>query len=216
MRVLRYFRDEYAIEHEIIIDTDTELPCPTVGEENVTAVIHTDLAHPFFLTWQHRKHFKERIEDYDWVFYCEDDLYLPFENFQAYTSSFEILWPHYVPALVRVEKFEGEEWALDITERQPCVPAITSFCALKQPYYQGCWIMPKWALKQTMTSDFARLSDSREAAASFPLWELNKIPVVEVEDGKVSRRCFAYHLPNNYAPCPTSPHGKIKVAEIFS
>lgn len=204
---------EYELTCDIIIDTN--VAALDVRGENLTVVSHVSLEHPFFLAWAHRRHMmKERIEDYRYFMYIEDDIYLPFENFEHYQRNFELLWPQYVPSFIRVEEFEGEEYVLDVTERQACQLIGSRFCTLTQPYH-AFWIMPQWALKQNMRDDFVRLSDSREMAASYPMWELNKMPVVELDGKQISRTCFAYHLPNNYAPCKTSPHGKIRVADIF-
>lgn len=207
----------FAVDYdEVTLDIiiDTNVAALDVEGENVTTVHHAFLAHPFHLCWCHRRHMRERIDDYRWFIYIEDDIYLPFENFEHYQRNFELLWPDHVPSFIRVEEFEGEEYVLDLTERQ-CFPLSDSrFCTLTQPYH-GFWIMPQWALKQTMRGDFVRLSDSREIAASYPMWELQKTPVVELDGKQISRKCFAYHLSNNYAPCKTSPHGKIGVADIF-
>jgi hypothetical protein len=210
LRVLKSFSDHYKTSHDIIIDTNVAVL--SVTGENVTTVHHASLSHPFHLAWQHRKHMKERIEDYHWLMYIEDDIYLPYENFVYYQQRFEQRWPGYIPSFIRVEKFNGEEFVVDVTKRQQR-PA-SQFCTLSQPYH-GFWIMPQRALKETMTPDLVRLSDSREAAASYPMEDLRKVPFVNLEDGQISRKCFAYHLPNNYSSCPSSPHGKIKVSEIF-
>lgn len=203
---------EYELECDIIVDTN--VAGLDVRGQNVTTVHHASLEHPFFLCWCHRKHMKERIDDYRWFLYIEDDIHLPFENFAHYQRNFELLWPDYVPSFVRVEEFEGEEFVLDVTERQSCVLIGSKFCTLKQPYC-GLWCLSQEALKQTMTTDFVRLSQSRETAASFPMWELNKIPLLELDGGQISRKCFAWHLPNNYSRCPENPHAKIRVADIF-
>lgn len=211
LQILQSFKDEYSLRHDIIVDTNAALD---VTGDNTTTVHHNSLAHPFHLAWMHRQHMKERIEDYDWFMYVEDDIYLPFENFLNYLRNFELLWPDYVPSFVRVERFNGEEYALDVTTRRECNLVQDGFCTLKQPYH-GFWIMPQQALKETMRSDFVRLSESREVAASYPMWELHKTPVVQIEGNHVSRLCYAHHLPNNYARCPADPHAKIKVADIF-
>lgn len=224
--ILKAFATEYKLTLDIIVDTqiaDVHIDVADMWGRITTIVSHVSLEHPFHLCWQHRRHMKERIEDYRYFLYIEDDIYLPFENFEHYRTRFELLWPDFVPGFVRVEKHEGEEYAVDVTERQPCVPVRTTHAALRQPYH-GFWIMPQQALKETMPADFVRLSDSREAAASYPMAELGKTALVQIDDGKVTPdslayqvvpECFAYHLSNNYAPCPTSLHGKIKVAEIF-
>lgn len=212
LRVLEAFA-EYELSLDILIDTNAA--GLDVRGKNITTVHHTSFDHPFFLTWMHRRHMKDRIEDYHAFAYFEDDILLPFENFDHYQTRFGLLWPDYAPGFIRVEKYKGEEYAVDVTKRQPCFAVRTFHTALRQPYH-GFWIMPQKALKETMTPDFVRLSDSREAAASYPMWGLGKTVLVQIDDeGKVIRECFAYHLSNSYASCPTSPHGKIKVSDIF-
>lgn len=211
LRMLEAFV-EYELTVDIIIDANVE--GLEVTGENLTTVHHVSLEHPFHLCWCHRRHIRDRLEAYDWFMYIEDDIFLPFANFQRYMTNFQTLWPNFVPSFIRVEEFSGEEYVLDVTERQSFAPVIPSFCTLNSPYH-GFWIMPRRALKQTMTPDFVRLSDSRETAASFPMWELNKTPVVEIDGKQVARTSMAYHLTNSYAPCPTSPFGKIKLSEIF-
>lgn len=215
LSVLRTF-SEYPLSVDVIVDT--QVVGLDVRGDNLTVVSHPSLAHDFHLCWQHRAHFRDRINDYANFFYCENDISVPFENFRNYQENFRLLWPNCVPSFLRVEEFEGVEFALDVTERQECtlihVGGQRSFTTLKQAYH-GCWILPQWALKETMTPDFARLSDSRETAASFPMWELRKTPLLQMEGKQVSRKAFAFHLPGNYARCPTDPHAKIRVADIF-
>lgn len=158
------------------------------------------------------------IDKYRWFLYCENDLLFPFANFQNYQENFALLWPNCIPSLLRVEEFEGSEYALDVTQRQECtlihVGGQRSFTTLKEPYH-GLWAMPQLELKETMPPDFDRLSDSREVAASFPMWELNKTPLLQMDGKQVNRKCLVSHLANNYAPCPTSPYGKLKIGDIF-
>jgi hypothetical protein len=228
--ILKAFATEYKLTLDIIIDTqrpDVRIDPADIYGAITTVVSHVSLEHPFHLAWCHRRHMWDRIEDYSWFMYIEDDIYLPFATFDHYRTRFELLWPDFIPGFVRVEKHEGEEYAVDVTERQPCVPVRTNHAALKQPYH-GFWIMPQRALKETMRGDFVRVSDSREMAASYPMWELGKTALVQIDGGErfssdaservrfqVIPECFAYHLPNGYAACPESPFGKIKVSEIF-
>lgn len=211
LRVLKTF-SEYPISHDVVIDTNAV--GLDVRGENLTVVSHPSLAHDFHLCWQHRVHFRDRLDDYRWFLYCENDIAVPFSHFDHYRTRFFLLWSDYVPGFVRFEKHDGEEWAVDQTERQPCVCVRSYHCALNQPYH-GFWCLPQDALRDTMRPDFVRLSDSREAAASYPMADLNKTALVEVKDHRVSPLCCVHHLPNTYAPCETSPHAKIKVADIF-
>lgn len=212
-RVLKTFA-EYPLSVDLIVDTQvTDLH---VLGDNVTVVSHPNLAHPFELCWKHRVHFRDQIENYATFFYIENDMVLPYENFLAYQRNFEQLWPAgYVPGFVRVEQHEGEEYAVDQVERQAWNEKVPGFCALN-PGYHGFWILPRQVLKDAMaTTNFVRLSDSREAAASFPLADLGRTALVQVEGKHVARTSLAYHVSNKYAPCPTSGNGKIKLGELF-
>lgn len=210
-RMLEEFA-KYELTNDVLIDTD--VAGLDVHGDNITTVHHPSLAHPFHLTWIHRQHMKAELENYRYLAYFEDDILLPWENFDHYRERFFLLWPDYVPGFVRVETYNGEQFAVDATERTPIQCVRDYHCALRQSYH-GFWIMPQEALKATMKPDFVRVSDSREAAASYPMADLNKAVLVEVEAGGVSKKSLAYHLSNSYAPCATSPHGKISVADIF-
>lgn len=213
--VIENLLEEYALSLDIIVDTNVPQLLDVPGEGAVTIVSHSNLEHPFWLTWCHRKHMAQRIDEYEWVAYFEDDMLLPFVNFQAYVRHWEMLWPAFVPGLVRVEKHNGEQWCVDQTQHQPLQHRIPHFVALTQPY-QACWLMPRQALKETMGPGFVRLSDSREVAASYPMADLGKTALVQVDGGHITRESLVYHISNSYAPCPTSPHGKIRIADIFA
>lgn len=213
-QVLQAFH-EYELDYEIVIDTQTPKLIDVPGE-HTTIVAHPSLAHPFFLCWCHRQHFRDRIDDFEYFLYLENDMVLPYENFLAYQRHFEQLWPAgYVPGFVRVEKHEGEEYAVDQTHLQQWNERVPHFCELN-PGYHGFWLMPRQALKETMSPNFVRLSDSREAAASYPTADLGRTPLVQVDGRHVVRTSLAYHVSNKYASCPDSANGKIKVSEIFA
>lgn len=211
--------NEYKISVKIVIDTNTK---DLLGREEFKAcqiMVHEKLDHPFHLTWMHRFHVKSGIDHFDCFMYQEDDMRLPFENFQNYLTNFEILWPKYVPSFVRIEQKDGIDFISDVPEKQPLHKisiAGKEFNEFKFPYnYHAFWIMPQKELKETMKVDFARLSDGREFAAMYTGWELGKKALVELEDGRISKKSYSYHLPNNYALSEGTKNGKIKPEEIF-
>lgn len=220
-QTLLAFKD-YQEELDIIIDTNAVgLMIPDLLWDDISIVSHVSLAHPFHLTWQHRRHFKDRLDQYSYFLYLEDDIRLNYPNYLRYLANFTQLWPNYVPSFVRIEELNGIKMALDVTRPQICQPIEVAgrlFCALQQPYH-GFWLMPRAELAASMSDAFTRVSDSRETAASFPMWELGKTPLVQIEqvDGRyqIHPECWAFHLPNNYSREPSSPHGKIPVKEIF-
>ncbi len=201
---------------DIIIDTNEEV---TTFYKNVKYVTHDNLAHPFYLTWCHRQHIKDNIDKYENFMYVEDDMYVPFENYVNYLENFKILYPKYVPSFVRIEKAEGEEFISDITTKQNLDSIMVGdkwFHAFPFPInYHAFWIMPQKELKESMKENFEQYTDGREFAAMYVGWELGKKALVEIEKGKISKKCYSYHLPNNYALSRESVNGKIKPEEIF-
>lgn len=220
-QTLLAFKD-YQEELDIIIDTQVVgLQIPDLPWDDISIISHVSLAHPFHLTWQHRRHFKDRLVCYANFLYIEDDIRLPSAHFRRYQANFPLLWPNAVPSFVRIEEQNGVQMCLDQTKPQICQPIEVAgrlFCALQQPYH-GFWLMPRAELAASMSDAFTRLSTCRETAASFPMWELGKTPLVQIEQVaghyQIHPECFAFHLPNNYSREPESPHGKIPVKEIF-
>jgi len=224
-KLVQAFVNEYDCPVHIIIDTNADfLPAGDSDlNDNIEIIYHNNLAHPFHLTWQHRKHFKANIEKYDYFMYVEDDMYLPYKNFVQYCENFKLLFPRFIPSFVRLENNEGKTYLTDQTSAQKPIAIIelggNLFTQLKQPYH-AFWIMPKNELRMTITETFDNVSDSRENAASYPMWGLQKPPLVEVfkdENGKLklSSSSYSFHLPCNYATCKESPHGKILVENLF-
>lgn len=201
---------------DVRIIVDTNVPFEFEGAETC---VHHSLQHPWHLTWMHRRHFKEEIENYDWFMYVEDDMDIPFEAFEEYTKTFHSLWKlHYVPSFVRLEEFNNKYYVTDVTSSQAKQPIITiegkDYISLTQPYH-AFWIMPQKELKETMTKNFVRAELSRENAASYPMWELKRTPLVRIENGKISPLSYSYHLANNYAPFPNTPFGKIEINDLL-
>ena len=199
---------------DIIVDTNVPFHF-----EGATNCVHNNLQHPWHLTWMHRKHFKEQIDNYDWFMYVEDDMDVPFDAFEEYVDNFAYLWKlKYVPSFVRLEEFNGKYYVTDVTSSQANQPIINisgkEYISLTQPYH-AFWIMPQKELKETMTKSFVRTELSRENAASYPMWELKRTPLVRIENGKISPLSYSYHLANNYAPFPNTPFGKIEINDLL-
>ena len=202
----------YNMNIHIIVDTNSNINL------NIDAEVFVyNLNHPYHLTWMHRKHFLDNINNYDWFMYMEDDMDVPFENFEMYMENFKLLWPNYIPSFVRVEKFNDKEFNSDNLSRQ--IPHIfkikdKKFTTIGNAYH-AFWIMSKNELKETMIDNFVRYEISRETAASYPTWELNKIPLLMMENNQISSLCYSYHLSNKYAASPDSPFGKIEMNNLL-
>jgi hypothetical protein len=198
-------------------DVDIIVDCNQDVKLDAKVCVH-NLEHPYHLTWMHRKHFADNIDEYDYFMYVEDDMLVTYEAFNEYICNFDKLWDlGCVPSFIRVEQYNGKKFVTDITSSQSVdlIPVNGKFFGtLSQPYH-AFWIMPKKQLKESMTNDFIKLDISRENAASYPMWELHKKPMVIIEGNQISRLCFSYHLANNYASDPNTYFGKIEVKNIL-
>jgi len=219
-KVLQNIAGNYKCDYGVYIDTNTT-DFGKYAKEFELAWSHK-LAHPFHLTWMHREHMIEEIDNYDYFMYIEDDMLVPWENVLNYIENFKLLWDKgFVPSFIRVEEKNGEQFVTDITKQQKASPYAMiggkSFIALDEPYH-AFWIMPQKELKESMRKDFFRLSDSREGAASYPMADLGRKPLVEVEivndKYEVSPKCHSFHISNTYVN-GDSNFAKIKLENIF-
>ncbi len=219
-KIVKLFLTDYRFRMsvEIFIDTNTSDLCQfNIGR--TTVFVHEDLEHPFHLTCMHKQHFKDNIDKFENFMYIEDDMYLPVHSYLNYIKNFNLLWPQYVPSFVRIEVDENlDEFVSDVVNRQPLnIIEIggKQFAPLPFPEnYHAFWIMPGKELKEAMLDNFTWLSDYRERNAMYPGWGLGKITLVEIEYRMVSKKCYSYHLPNNYIKAPM-PNAKIRIENTF-
>jgi hypothetical protein len=231
-QVLARFLKTYKMQFHIIIDTNTsetevlirELYSDQINSNIIEIFVHDTLPHPHSLTWAHRFHFKDNIDKYDIFMYLEDDMDLPYENFINYIENFNIMWPHFVPSFVRVESdANGELFSSDhllvhkLNWSQLAQAGSKRFMRLHMDY-NALWIMPRKALMPTIKDWFARWEVNghiRETAASYILWELKVHGLYEVNpEGKISEKCYVYHLPNNYVKAEGTPLGKMSLKRL--
>lgn len=220
---------DYKMKVDVIIDTNQTGLNLSKNDIIKQISVNDNLEHPYNLTFMHRKHIIENIDSYDWFMYLEDDMGLPFENFLEFTENFYSLWPNYVPSFVRIETFNQIDYVVDVIQTKN----LNNLIKIKEKYYvdlsngrqnithayHAFWIMPKKELKETMNTiknGFFRVSIDREWAASFTNWELEKIPLVRIENNKISKLCYSYHLSNNYVRDNNTPVAKIEVDKIFN
>jgi len=231
-KVLDRFLNTYTCPFHIIIDTNIsetqenlkELFPLQINSNVIEISVHETLPHPHSLTWVHRFHFKENLEKYETFMYLEDDMDLPYENFVNYLENFNMMWPHFVPSFVRVESdAAGDLFSSDhlLVHKQKWSELLQfgskEFTRLHMDYC-ALWIMPRDALILTMKDSFARWEvngDIRETAASYILWELKVPGLYEVNsEGKISEKCYVYHLPNNYVNAEGTPLGKMSLKSL--
>jgi uncharacterized protein YkvS len=204
---------KYKVIVDIVVDTNETLDLKA-------SVVEHRLNHPYHLTWVHRNHFKRNIDNYDYFMYVEDDMLVPYEGFCEYLNNFSVVWDlGYVPSFIRIETMDDKEFITDVTTEQTLEPIIIEnkkFVTFQHPtHYHAFWIMPQKQLKETLTENFERVETSREMAASYPMWELNKTPIVKIEENQIDKLCYSYHLPNNYATNPNTKFGKIEVKNVL-
>jgi hypothetical protein len=201
----------YDADVNIIIDSNVNID---LGAK----VISHKLEHPYHLTWIHRQHFLDNIDNYDYFMYVEDDMLVPYECFKEYILNFDMLWDlGCVPSFIRIEEHEGKQYVTDVCATQDVEPIMIGgkmFGTLSQPYH-AFWIMPHKALKESIGPEFAKLDTSRENAASYPMWGLHKKPLIRIENNQVSPLSYSYHLTNNYATNPNTYFGKVEVKNIL-
>jgi len=201
----------YQLDVDIIVDTNEMV------DLDANVCVHT-LEHPYHLTWLHRKHFLDNIDNYDYFMYVEDDMLVPYQCFSEYIENFNMVWGlGYVPSFIRIETLNDKEFVTDVIVQQNIEPYIIQnkkFIRLTHPYH-AFWIMPQKELKETLVSNFVRKETSRENAASYSILELNKIPIVRIEENEISKMCYSYHLANNYVCNPNTPFAKIEVKNIL-
>lgn len=226
--ILNNFIDNYKVSLKIIIDTNVDYLdlSGSFSGSSIEITPHTELEHPFHLTWMHRKHIKENIDNYDNFMYAEDDELIPFSNYISYIEKFKMMWPQYVPSFVRIEKKDGLDYISDVPIQQDIkslgIIEIEGRKFVSFPFplnYCGMWCMPQSSLKETIKDNFVRMDDGREFAASYTNWEIGKKPLIEVYEKNrkwfISPDCYLYHLPNNYALSEGTPNGKIKIENVF-
>jgi hypothetical protein len=231
-KILSRFLNTYNCPFHIIIDTNTtetevllrELFPLQIDSNIIEISVHETLPHPHSLTWAHRFHFKENLEKYQTFMYLEDDMDLPYENFVNYLENFNMMWPHFVPSFVRVESdasgelFSSDHLLVHKLQRSQLAQAGSKRFMRLHMDYNALWIMPRDALILTIKDWFARWEVNgfiRETAASYILWELKVPGLYEVSsDGKISEKCYVYHLPNNYVNAEGTPLGKMSLKNL--
>jgi len=231
-KVLLRFLNTYKLPFHIIIDTNTsntELILRNFLSDHINSniieiCVHNNLPHPHCLTWAHRFHFKEHIENYETFMYLEDDMDVPYENFINYLDNFNMLWPYYIPSFVRVETndkgelFSSDHLLIHKLHGSQLLHFESKVFMKLHVDYNALWIMPRDALILTMKDWFARWETKdyiRETAASYILWELKVPALYELDvNNKISDKCYVYHLPNNYVNTEGIPLGKISIDSL--
>jgi len=205
----------------ISIDTNNEKIFSFINENKnfLEIKIHKSLDHPYSLATMHRSNMLEKIENFDYFLYIEDDMLISEKNFLEYLNNFQILYPiGCVPSFIRIEKFNDELRVVDLEKEEVNRPILEvknkRFVNLTNPYH-AFWILPKKELIESIDYKFTNNhcigNCNREHMASYVMWGLNKTPYVLLEGNRFSELSYSFHLSNNYAPNQNVMYGKYNV-----
>jgi|GEM_PF-2105397 len=210
----------YPADVDIIIDTNESVDDLFELEKwypNVSTVIHKNLEH---LTWMHRVHMAELINEYDYFMYLEHDILVPYENFVEYTKNFPLLYPKgFVPSFIRLESLNSKYYVTDLLGPQEERFSLNIdgkvFANLTEPYH-AFWIMPQKELSEAISlsqSPFYAPDAINRELDSLPMWQLGKVPLVLLEGDRISPLCYSYHTTNNYVK--DANHAKIELENLI-
>lgn len=198
-------------------------------KNNIKFFVHSNLENSFDLTWKHREHMRNEIDNYDWFLYSENDMLITKENFYNFVNKFSKLHIYnIIPSFIRVETLKGDLYISDciyintFTKQELITIDGELYVKLNNPYH-AFWLLPQYFLKHhinddlfvTRKSDYFDANHFPELGASYPMWQLGMIPVVELnKDYKICEHCYSFHLNNVSVKNPHTPFGKIKVSDV--
>jgi hypothetical protein len=199
----------------------------------------TGLGHPFLLTWSHFVVMREKFKDASFThfLYLEDDLLCTQEHINYMLEAREMLRPiGAIPGMFRVEQnpVDGEWYSTDQLKRIdiskcPRIPLPVDsglgFINLPLPY-QGMYFLDRELMAEHLGGpssmpDFGKWPIREKAAQGLTFVQVpaglsSRVMVPYYENEKrIAQCCLLHHMTNSYVLHPKSPHGKIKVKDIF-
>jgi hypothetical protein len=191
---------------------------------SVRVDVHANLSHPFDLTWAHRKHMAGALEHFDYFMYLEDDIYVPWQTFDAWLRRSESVCNRgFIHGFLRVE-FDQASRPMASDWRKPAKrPPAIEIDGVKyirpEWFYQASWVysratMQRFVRTEAWTRGFHTWSSvvraHRHSGAAYtrefsafgmacaaPGRPRILLPVNA--DGQIPSDAWVYHLPNNYA-----------------
>jgi hypothetical protein len=187
--------------------------------------VHTNLAHPFDLTWAHRKDMASAIASFDYFMYLEDDIYVPWATFEAWLRRAEsVSAKGFIHGFLRVEfDLAGNPISTDwrrSAKRPPTIEIEGVKYIRPEWFYQACWVYSQATLQSFVgtgawTRGFHRWSSMirghRHSGAANYTREFSAFGMACATPGRprvllpvndneqILLDCWVYHLPNNYA-----------------
>jgi hypothetical protein len=190
--------------------------------------VHEDLAHPFDLTWAHRKHMAGALESFDYFMYLEDDIYVPSQTFAAWLRRAESIDQRgFIHGFLRVEfDFTGDPVSSDwrrVANRPTAIDVDGTRYIRPAWFYQACWVYSRATLQRfvrtaawtrgfhawssvvrehrhTGAANYTREFSAFGMACAAPGRPRVLLPVNA--QGQVLPDAWVFHLPNTYAQHP--------------
>ncbi len=238
LKVLENFNDYQLNQIHIVIDTNIREKTEKILEKNTNTNNHTieihaheNLDHPYNLTWSHREDMLKQIENYDIFLYLEDDILIPWENFQYWLEENQAIVEYgYLRGFLRVENSEDNTlYSVDFTEItiDPEIIEIAGKNYFQPQYpYHACWLYDRQQMRQFINlpawqDGNYQLWGIRERAAAGMIWSAvdgknHRIVLPLLSNSTIEPRALNYHLSNNYYNNLDSPHGKIPLNQLLS
>ena len=213
-----------------------------VDGHDARLMVETDLAHPYDLTWAHKKLITDEFiappGRYTHFVYIEDDERLTFENFAYFFLARNILRPfRLVPAFLRAEWSAARDLHVNtdniapvkLTNRPFVSAGDYAFVGIDNPYC-GAFILDQDLAREYVASrsfDPNRSRevspwDVRERAAMGLTFENPPAPFVyrvvvpvSIASRKAPHCAWLAHMPNNYAENANEPFGKVAMTDLF-
>jgi hypothetical protein len=180
--------------------------------------VHDQLSDPYRLTWAHRQKMADRVDDFDFFMYSEDDMLVPSDSIPLWHERLPALAAEgYLPGFLRVERNRnGRLVSTDFTRpaTKDEVVSIAGKPYLNTPFpYQALWLYDKQTMQDFIASEvfehghppFNEEGWTRESAAiGFGFRAdgeeyVNKTVLPLLDNLTIDPRCFVFHMPSNYA-----------------
>ena len=193
-----------------------------------------DLAHPYMLTWAHKR-FLQEFADNDLVFryfiYLEDDIVLREENV-IYFDRYKAALADYglLPSFIRFERYQGVAYSVDfkrpaLVRRRDFIDIAAMKFTNNYPPYAAMYIMDRDLAREHVNSDaFDEFSsralvswDVRERAASgncfvnVPPGRMHRYAVPIDDKLNVHPMALVWHCADNYSTKPSTKLGKLRL-----
>jgi hypothetical protein len=199
----------------------------------------SDLAHPFHLTWWHKRHLRPWLEKArtgrDYFIYLEDDIVLTRENIAYFLDARPRLATRgLIPGFLRFENIEGIRHSVDFVQAQPVNRRSTlrvdgqRYIVPLNPYWAG-FVLDRALAEEYVATPSFQLEPSatrthwevRERAAMGLTWE-NVPPrarsryAVPIDACAPAAGCLVWHCAQNYSSDAATPFARLPLDTMFA